>query len=48
MGNDIKPTYVPFCSKHPNCCYYKGCPAEFGYDGKTGKEWFIRCNENCK
>ncbi|WP_010093962.1 hypothetical protein [Ornithinibacillus scapharcae] len=48
MTERIKPTYIPFCSKHPNCCYYKGCPAEFGYDPQSGSEFFKRCDKNCK
>lgn len=35
--------YIPFCSKHWNCCYHEGCPATFGYIPSTGKEIFIKC-----
>lgn len=47
-ANEVHANYVPFCAPHTSCCYYKGCPAEWGYDGKTGNEWFIRCDKNCK
>jgi len=45
MGNDINAT---FCSKHPNCCYFKECPVEFEYDGNKGNEWFIRWDKYCE
>lgn len=48
MANNIKPTYIPFCSKHTSCCYFKGCPADFGYDPNTGNEFLIKCNKDCK
>ncbi|NRG29780.1 hypothetical protein HRF69_22065 [Bacillus circulans] len=37
----ITPSVEVFCSKHPDCCYTKGCPAFFEY--RSGKAVFKEC-----
>lgn len=48
MTNEVRANYIPFCSSHPNCCYYEGCPADFGYNPITEQSWLVRCNKDCK
>jgi hypothetical protein len=47
-NQEVKASYIPFCQPYQDCCYVKGCPAQWGYSPSTKKEFFVRCDSTCK